>query len=179
GTVLKSDYTIIAADPNRLISNLRHQETVWKSCDTLYFTVPKRVIQKPLIGLIANKNSLINNIFYHNSVGTNSKGENELLSVTVVEKHQLKEAELIKIVQDELKKYCGIKNAQFLKHYYIKQALPNLEDLKYEMLPLETRLSDSIFLAGDTQLNGSLNAAMASGEKAALGIVETMSTTIV
>ena len=40
------------------------------------------------------------------------------------------------------------------------------------MFPSETSLTSSIFLAGDTQLNGSLNAAMISGERAALGVVE-------
>jgi hypothetical protein len=43
------------------------------------------------------------------------------------------------------------------------------------MLPSETRLTTSVFLAGDTQLNGSLNAAMISGERAALGVVEAIS----
>ena len=33
-------------------------------------------------------------------------------------------------------------------------ALPKLNDLKYEMLPSETRLTNGLFLAGDTLLNG-------------------------
>jgi hypothetical protein len=57
-------------------------------------------------------------------------------------------------------------------------ALPKLNDLQYEMLPSETRLTDSLFLAGDTQLNGSLNAAMISGERAALAAIEMVSSTI-
>jgi len=36
----------------------------------------------------------------------------------------------------------------------------------------ETQLTSSIFLAGDVQLNGSLNAAMISGERAALGLLQ-------
>jgi hypothetical protein len=42
------------------------------------------------------------------------------------------------------------------------------------MLPSETGLTNRVFLAGDTQLNGSLNAAMISGERAALNIVQTI-----
>ena len=42
------------------------------------------------------------------------------------------------------------------------------------MSSLETRLSTGIFLAGDTQLNGSLNAAILSGENAALGVIESL-----
>ena len=56
--------------------------------------------------------------------------------------------------------------------------MPKLDDLQYEMLPSETRLTSSLFLAGDTQLNGSLNAAMISGERAALGVLEVLSSTI-
>ncbi|MGK0386243.1 MAG: hypothetical protein ACI849_000852 [Patiriisocius sp.] len=54
-------------------------------------------------------------------------------------------------------------------------ALPNLKDIQYEMLASETRLTETIFLAGDLQLNGSLNAAMIAGERAALGVIETAS----
>jgi hypothetical protein len=61
--------------------------------------------------------------------------------------------------------------------YSIPKALPNLTNVQYEMLPSETRLTDRIFLAGDMQLNGSLNAAMISGERAALGLLETLLTT--
>ena len=57
-------------------------------------------------------------------------------------------------------------------------ALPKLTNLQYEMLPSETRLTTQVFLAGDAQLNGSLNAAMISGERAALGVIETISNTI-
>jgi hypothetical protein len=47
-----------------------------------------------------------------------------------------------------------------------------LDNLQYEVASSETQLTGGVFLAGDTQLNGSLNAAMLSGELAALGVVE-------
>jgi hypothetical protein len=53
-------------------------------------------------------------------------------------------------------------------------ALPVLRNLQYDLLPSETRLTTKIFLAGDILLNGSLNAAMISGERAAVGILETL-----
>lgn len=77
-------------------------------------------------------------------------------------------------VISELQQYCGIDSCNFLKRYRIPMALPRLDNLQYEMLPSETRLTTNIFLAGDTQLNGSLNAAMISGERAALGVIETI-----
>ncbi|MFY9241935.1 MAG: FAD-dependent oxidoreductase [Polaribacter sp.] len=173
-TVLKSNITIIATDASPLISNLKNQETQWKICDTLYFETSKRVIQKPLIGLIADENALINNIFYHTSVATSSKGDQELLSVTVVKEHQLNDLDLILKVTEDLKSFCNIDVKKFIKHYPIKKALPKLHNLQYEIASSETKLKSTIFLAGDHLLNGSLNAAMISGERAAIGVIQTL-----
>lgn len=172
GTELESNYTIIAAEASPLVSKLKNQEVEWKSCDTLYFETDKRFIDKPLVGLVADKDSLVNNIIYHTSVGTKTAGTKELLSVTVVKKHELSAEVLQHQVIKELKQCCGIETAKFIKQYTIKKALPKLENLLYEMNPSETKLTANIFLAGDTQLNSSLNAAMISGERAALGVVE-------
>jgi protoporphyrinogen oxidase len=174
GEILESHITIIATDPSSLISNLKNQETNWKSCDTLYFETNNRTINKPLIGLLADKNTLINNIFYHTSIKTSNKTIKELLSVTVVKDHQLNEKELIKKVTEELSSKCGISDVTFLKRYQIKKALPKLTNLQYEISSTETKLKSTIFLAGDTLLNGSLNAAMIAGERAAMGVIQTL-----
>jgi len=171
---IKSHITIIATEASQLISNLKNQETEWKSCDTLYFEINTKQINKALIGLIADKDALINNIFYPTSVATASKGNKELLSVTVVKDHDLNETELIETVQKELEKYCSISNTTFLKCYKIKKALPKLSNLQYEISSTETKLKSTIFLAGDQLLNGSLNAAMIAGERAALGVIQTL-----
>lgn len=173
-TVLKSSMTIIATEASQFITNLKNQETEWKSCDTFYFETRKRVINKPLIGLIADEKALINNIFYHTSLATSSKGNKELLSVTVVKEHNLSKLDLILKVTEDLKLYCNIDAVNFLKHYHIKKALPKLDNLQYEISSTETKLKPTIFLAGDQLLNGSLNAAMISGERAAIGVVQTL-----
>ena len=172
GSSLDSDYTIIATEPGNLVPNLKGQECEWVSCDTLYFETAQKVIDQPLIGLIPDKNSLINNICYHTSLSSASSGENELLSVTIVKKHDLAEKELVSRVEKELNDICDIQTIRCLKHYRITKALPRLNGLQYEMLPSETQLTTRIFMAGDYLLNGSLNAAMLSGERAALGVVE-------
>jgi len=171
GETLKSNFTIIATQASGLISNLKNQATQWKSCDTLYFEVAKREIKKPLIGLIAMHNALINNIFYHTSLQTSATATKELLSVTVIDRQNLTNKQLVTGVQKELKELCNIDSCTFIKQYNIPMALPNLQDIQYEMLPSETRLTETIFLAGDTQLNGSLNAAMIAGERAALEVI--------
>ncbi|KAG1667814.1 JNK-interacting protein 1 [Nymphon striatum] len=175
-TELESHFTVIATapSPSKLVTNLKNQDTQWKSCDTLYFETDKNLIEKPLIGLVADKDALINNIFYHTSIASKSSGAKELVSVTIVKNHDLSEDALRIRIQKELQDYCGITSCKFIKHYHIPQALPKLNELQNEMLPSETRLTTGIFLAGDMQLNGSLNAAMIAGERAALGIIETL-----
>ena len=175
---LESHFTIVATDASHLISNLKNQSTEWKSCHTLYFETESRVIRKQLIGLIPKFGTLINNIFYHTSLGTTTTPNKELLSVTVIDNQNLQNKALIERVKKEIKEHCNIHSCKFIKHYNIPRALPKLDDLQYEMLPSETRLTSSLFLAGDTQLNGSLNAAMISGERAALGVLEVLSSTI-
>ena len=172
GEKLASTATIIATDASKLVNNAPSKNLTWKSCQTLYFTANKRVIEKPMIGLVSKEDSLINNIFYHTSVQTITSFTQELLSVTVVKQHQLSEKELVTKILMQLKEECQIDDLTFLAIYHIKNALPDLKDIKYEVLPSETQLSSGIFLAGDLQLNGSLNAAMISGEKAALRVID-------
>ena len=178
GTKLKSHYTIVATEASGLISNLKQQSTAWKSCVTLYFETNSRVIDQKLIGLIPKSGAFINNVFYNTSLETDTDPQNELLSVTVIDTQGLSNASLIEAVKTELNECCGITATNFIKLYNIPKALPKLRDLKYEMTPSETRLTDSLFLAGDTQLNASLNAAMISGERAALGVIASINTAI-
>lgn len=174
GKIIESQITIIATEASNLIANLKNQETEWKSCDTFYFETNNRIIKKPLIGLIAYETALINNIFYHTSLETSTINNKELLSVTIVKNHTLKEDKLIEKIQDELQRFCNISDTTFLKRYQIKKALPKLSNLQYEISSSETKLKETIFLAGDQLLNGSLNAAMISGERAALGVIQTL-----
>ena len=178
GTSLESDYSIIATEANDLVSNLKNQTTEWKSCVTLYFETKTRVITKKLIGLVSKQGTLVNNIFYNSSLNTLLKPTNELLSVTVIDTQNLSNEALIEAVKAELQSYCEITTTRFIKLYNIPRALPKLDNLKYDMMSSETRLTNSIFLAGDTQLNGSLNGAMISGERAALGVIDSITTPI-
>jgi protoporphyrinogen oxidase len=177
GKKIKTDFTIIATEPTNLVEGLKNQKVDWKSCQNLYFTCSRRVFKKAFIGLVANPESLINNVFYPTSIPTNNKGENELISVTVVKDHGLPEEKLIERVKNELKKECKIKSVGFLKLYSIPKALPHLNNLQYDVSPSETKVKDGVFLAGDVLLNGSLNAAILAGEKAAMGVLEAIEKT--
>ena len=174
GTILESDFTIIATDSTALLSNSSKKSIKWKSCFTLYFETEKCVIAKPLIGLLPEENSLINNLFYNTSLKTALNGGKELLCVTVIDNQDLKGDELTQKVKSELKEHFNIDVLRWIKTYEIPKALPDLKEIKYTLTATESRYSEKIFLAGDTLVNGSLNAAMLSGEHVALEVIKTI-----
>lgn len=168
GKQIKYDFVIIATEPSNLISNLNNQNTQWKSVDNLYFEVENRVVNLPMIALIAKEDTLINN-FHYLSLASKTT---QMISVTVVKSNQLEQNELIEKVKLELEQHCNIKVNKFLKHYKISQALPHILDVNYQVPHTETKLKDRIFLAGDMLSNGSLNAAMLNGESAAKAVID-------
>jgi len=172
-TKLESHVTILATDASGLVLSEKQKSMTWKSCQTLYFETYNRVIRDELIGLIPSQGALINNIFYHTSVHTMSNAKTELLSVTVIEHHSLSDEMLVSRVKAELQEYCGIMFPKFIKLYSISKALPNLHDVRNDLNVADTSCHvPGVFLAGDTLLNGSLNAAMISGERAALAALK-------
>ena len=108
-----------------------------------------------------------NNVFYHTCLSTSTHPENDLLSVTVVTNHALTEVEIRNRVEQELKEHCGIDDVEFLKHYAITKALPKLSNIKYKAESAVSYCNNKVFVAGDQELNSSLNAAILSGETAA------------
>ncbi|MDA9817165.1 FAD-dependent oxidoreductase [bacterium] len=172
GTHLESDFTIVTTEKSNLVQGFKDRSKQWRSCRNLYFETDGKVINKRLIGLIPEQGALINNIFYSSSLNVNSKGKKDLLSVTVIDSKNLSSEKLIEEVKNELKNYCGIETVRMIKEFIIPKALPKLVNLKYEILPCDTYFQDNLFLAGDVILNGSLNAAILSGESAAAGVIE-------
>jgi len=168
GEKVEYDYVIITTDPSHFIGNLNNQTQEWKSVDNLYFEVNKRVINMPMIGLLAESDTLVNNFHYTRLA---SKAH-QVLSVSVVKTHNLSNESLIQKVTEELKDFCDIDVVKCLKHYKIPQALPDLLDINYRIPHTETKLKDKIFLSGDVLSNGSLNAAMLNGESVARAIIE-------
>lgn len=173
GTQYMADAVLIATEPTFPIDSIEPEKLMWHGCDTLYFEIDRRTIEKPIIGLVGAKNTLIHTIFYPTSIGCKIKGAKELLSVTVIKEHSLQEEELIREVIEELKVHCKIENVHFLKRYQIKKALPSLDSLK-DQLPARNGSNTSVFFAGDHLLYGSSNAALLSGERAAKAVIESM-----
>ncbi|QCX00071.1 FAD-dependent oxidoreductase [Aggregatimonas sangjinii] len=168
------DYVIIATDPTPLLQELKPSPVRWHSTQTLYFKCAKSTIGKPIIGLVGGGETLVNNIHYVTDL-LSAKHPEAVLSVTIVKSHTLTDAALEKQVRKELLEECGIDGLTFLRSYKIAKALPNLQSPTYDSRII--KYSDSIFLAGDHLANGSINAAMRSGELAAQTLLEEVKTT--
>jgi|TARA_B110000908_G_C10233119_1_gene441701 protoporphyrinogen oxidase len=169
------DVCIVATDPSSFLEGYSVKNR-WKTCDTLYFSVPINNVPPPIIHLSALSDTLINNIFYPTSVQQAPYPHLQLLSVTVVKQHSFSSEVLVSQVMGELEKYFSIIKAKFIKHYAIQRALPDLRSVLYEPdLDLMT-YADKILLCGDHTANGSLNAAMISGERASHGALYRLKT---
>ncbi len=172
GKMQHSDFIIVATEEaSKIIPQMTSTLQTWKGTQTLYFEVAKVEFNKHMIGLVASdENSLINSICFPKSI--TATAQHKLVSVSITKQHQLDDKELIYRAEEELSVIFNVKPLRFLKSFDIPKALPGLTDVKMTMHPSETQLTEHIFLAGDTMLNGSLNAAMHSGELVAQAIHE-------
>jgi protoporphyrinogen oxidase len=172
GEVLLADRIIIAVQPDQVMKQLQGQFPPAHRVTNLYFSTQKSFLLRPMIGLVSGEH-LVNNIVFMDDVSkAYSTNGRSLLSVSVLES-DLSEKDLIKAVQLELEGISGIKADyfKFVKAFTISYALPNLEDLKYQIPMTECKIADHVFLAGDYLLNGSINAAMTSGRTAAEAVM--------
>lgn len=176
GTDFAFDAALIATDAGGMLPDEGEDEIQWHGCDTLYFEAEKRSISEPLIGLVADPEALVNNIFFPTSVKSASRGSKELLSVTIVRDHELSEPELLERVKAELKEFCGLEDLRFLKRYHIRKALPKVDLSGIDLSAVVKKIGKNVFMAGDHLYYGSSNAALQSGEQAAQAILKYLGT---
>ena len=90
----------------------------------------------------------------------------------MIDSKSFSNVDIIDRVKYELKRYCGINVIRLISQFNILKSLPDLHNISYTKTPSEFQISDSIFLAGDHELNPSLNAAITSGEMSALQLIK-------
>ncbi len=166
-----ADYIIVTSNIDRMLPNLGESTIKWSGTENLYFTVsPEYVFDKKLIGLVSSKSgAIINSICFPDTYKANEQ-QLSLLSVSIVKKHDFTDYQLIQHVKRELKEHFNIEVTKYLTTFQVSKALPEFFNLQNNYDPSECQITENIFLAGDTMLNPSLNAAMRSGELAAQAI---------
>ena len=167
GEHIAHEGVIITANASELIANMPDEHTPWKSCMCLYFEVDHTTIPEETIALVADKDKLSNNMYVY----TDGQGR-QILSVTTLKHLGRSEEEITATIKSEVHQYCKPGKLHHIANFNIKQALPDLRNLKHTSEPSASQLTENIFLAGDVMFNGSLNAAMESGRLAAAGLLE-------
>jgi protoporphyrinogen oxidase len=169
GEKIQAEQIIIATDSSSLMAANKKYKIKWKSCYNIYLETENSVFNQAIIGLLPNKELLVNNFHYLSDV---FGGIKKILSVTVVKPHTLSENEMVQTVKKELEQYCNIKTKALVKLFHIEKALPDLDQLKYEPCIDDLTISHGVYCCGDHLANGSLNAAMASGRLVAGHIIK-------
>lgn len=171
GERILADKIIIATRPDLVLPQMSGQFKKGRKVVNLYFSLEKSFMISPMIGLVPDESFLTNNLVFMTDVSpAYSKERKALLSVSVIKNVKVDES-LPQKIAIELESLTGIKSDyfQWIKTYEIYEALPQVDDLQNSIPPSNTKIMDGVFLAGDYLLNGSLNAAMTSGRKAAEG----------
>lgn len=176
GEKLRADVIIIATKPDHLLPQLAGQFLPDNFVTNLYFSSTIDPIGKSLIALVPDSNKLINNVSVMNNVSSDyAPYGSYLLSVAVTQNYTENDKNLkARITQELLDVFPVLEDAKIehLKTYYIDTALPQIVDFQNKIKPSQAKVQEGIYLAGDYLLNGSINAAMASGRLAALAVHE-------
>ena len=85
----------------------------------LYFEIGKSNLPKETIGLVADPEKLVNNLYGY----TDATGR-QILSATVLEFNSKSEKEITAKVEDEIREYCGVGTLTHIGNFHIEQALP-------------------------------------------------------
>ena len=178
GDVLEADSIIIASRPDRILPQLQGQFKPSRKVVNMYFSIEHSFIAQPKIALVTDDQFLINNLVFMTDVSSAYSHNNKaLLSVSITKPVEVDD-KLAKLVAIELSALTKI-SAEFFEHvktYIIENALPDVDDMAYSLAAGNTKVSDGVFLAGDYMLNGSINAAMTAGRKAAEAVISSYQT---
>ena len=168
GETISHNGVIIAANSTAIIHSNRNSDIEWKACICLYFEVDQTNIPENTIALISDSGNYANNLYAY----TDAKTGKNILSVTSLDYSKKSDEEIVERIISEVKKYTGALEVKYIQHYRINKALPDIQNLKTTVQQEENQVSDNIFLAGDSLMNGSLNAAMESGRLAAKALLK-------
>jgi phytoene dehydrogenase-like protein len=138
----------------------------WNSVDCFYFAAQEPPFGEPILVLSGEEEGPVSNLAVPSNLSKNyAAGDDALVCATVLGDDGDCEG-LLTTVRRQLKSWYGdqVDHWRDLKHYRIKQALPNQRTLPPALSP---DLDKGLVLCGDYLENGSLNGALLSGRKAA------------
>ena len=175
GSSFSAPHIIVATEAAGFVKELATIKTKHQSTTHLHFAAEKSPIDKPIIALNTKQNRMANNICTISKVAGQYAPENKnLISISVVGKSDLSKKELEQAVRKELTTWFG-KETQDWEHLdtrVIHYALPNQSKVLHKIPNQAYKIRKGLYLCGDFQLNGSINAAMLTGRKAAEVLIQ-------
>ncbi|MBB4080149.1 glycine/D-amino acid oxidase-like deaminating enzyme [Lewinella aquimaris] len=171
GSTIPTRAVIVACAPDPLFPQLAGSSLAWKSTTNLYFYSTRRLKENRLINLVADPTSTINTFCVLDEVAPSYKLRKQGGSLISVSLKECPDGDSLAQAEQDLLRHSRLPNdaLSFLRRYDVKHALPQLDSVAFTYNSTHSRLIDRVFLAGDQQLNGSLDAAMRSGRLAAEG----------
>ncbi len=174
GSSFTAPHILVATEASGLVKELTTVGTQYQSTTHLHFSTPIPPISQALIALNTKRSRVANNICTISQVAAAYAPVGQhLVSISVLGNTKAQEANLEKVVRQELSTWYG-KAVEEWKHLHTRQvhyALPDQKKVKHQVDPGQLEIRPGLFVAGDHLLNGSINAAMKSGRKAAEAII--------
>ncbi len=175
GHSMQADKIIVTSNPGKFIHGLGNKIEDYREVYQYYFATDHSTLGIPVIALVSDPEYIVNNYTYMTDVSPEYSSDGRaLLSVTVINRSDMSLHDAGNKAKKELSILTGhpMEGLELIKAYYIKKALPVIQNMRYIITPSECRILDHVYLAGDYMLNPSLNAAMTSGRLAALALVK-------
>ena len=173
GERLSAKKVIIACDPKRILPQM-DEAMAYRSTVTMFFGGSDKLKNmRRTIGLDARSKSPINNYCRHDEVQPDCVPSGKSLwSVTVRDGSDATHLQ----VAEALSKLVGAKPGELthIKTYRIPKALPVVDRPENDLPAEQTQIGAHLYLAGDYLLNGSIDAALRSGSRAAEAVTETL-----
>jgi phytoene dehydrogenase-like protein len=170
GKIFEAPIIIMATDPTNMLRNFVEEHQPYRSVVNLYFSADRAPFSDKLIALNYGGSRWVNNLAVLTNLSPKLAPEGKhLISVCVVRDTELGERDLQKLVKSELSQAFGpeVQDWQHLRSYFISRALPSPSLFDMELEDQDVIYQNGIYLAGDYLLNGSLQAALYSGRRAA------------
>lgn len=173
GESIAARKVIIACDPKRILPQM-DQQMEYRSTVTMYYAGSKNLrSMKRTIGLDARRKSPINNYCRLDEIQPSYAPQGQSLwSVTVRDGVQSTHLQVAEALTGLLR--CKPGDLRHVKTYRIPYALPVVAMPRNDIPAEQTQLGSHVYLAGDYLLNGSIDAALRSGFRAAEAVTETL-----
>lgn len=170
GKEYKGNTVILATEANSLAGKyLPGLKKESNSVVCLYFAAPKAPYKEAIIALNSSEHRLVNNIAVMSNVSADyAPAGQALIAVSVNGRHH-SGISLQSDVIRELKKWYGddVDQWRHLKTYDIPYALPDQQQVSYDLDFDRAKIDDQLYVCGDHMLQGSINGAMRSGRQLA------------